>query len=680
MTENNNNHHDENEIKAEGAGVDAPEETTEEPQEESFAELLEKSSFDSKKEGEVIKGRVISVEKDYVVVDIGFKSEGVIPLNEFKDAHGEAVVNIGDRVDVLLEAAEDESGLIVLSKEKADKMKVWDEIYKAYSADGVIKGKIISRVKGGLQVDIGVRAFLPGSQVDLRPVRNIEKLIGQEFDFKILKFNKRRGNIVLSRRALLEKEREQMRKETLKHLEDSAVLDGIVKNITDYGAFIDLGGIDGLLHITDMSWGRINHPSELFEVGDEIQVKVLKYDEDRQRVSLGYKQIRPDPWTTVGEKYQVNAKVKGKVVSLTDYGAFVELEEGIEGLIHVSEMSWVKKVKHPSKILAIGDMIEAVVLDINVESRRISLGLKQTAANPWEIVKEKYPVGTRILGKIRNITDFGVFVGIDEGIDGLIHISDISWTQRIKHPSEMFKKGQEVEAVVLHIDSENERFSLGIKQLTADPWGTIGDRLHVGSITEGEVINVTEFGVFVDLGDGIEGLIHVSELSSKKVEDPTTQVKVGDKIMVEIIKIDDKDHKIRLSRRSIEENREKADLASFMQKQGSAGRVGLGDLIAQAKAKTGKAEEVVEEAPAEEAPVEEASAEETPAEEAPVEEAPAEEAPAEEAPAEEAPVEEAPVEEAPAEEAPVEEAPAEEAPAEEAPAEEAPVEEEPKEE
>ncbi|HPM78497.1 MAG TPA: 30S ribosomal protein S1, partial [bacterium] len=552
---------------------------------------------------------------DYVVVDIGFKSEGVIPLNEFKDVRGEAIVNIGDRVDVLLEAAEDESGLIVLSKEKADKMKVWDEIYKAYSADGVIKGKIISRVKGGLQVDIGVRAFLPGSQVDLRPVRNIEKLIGQEFDFKILKFNKRRGNIVLSRRALLEKEREQMRKETLKHLEDSAVLDGIVKNITDYGAFIDLGGIDGLLHITDMSWGRINHPSELFEVGDEIQVKVLKYDEDRQRVSLGYKQIRPDPWTTVGEKYQVNAKVKGKVVSLTDYGAFVELEEGIEGLIHVSEMSWVKKVKHPSKILAIGDMIEAVVLDINVESRRISLGLKQTAANPWEIVKEKYPVGTRILGKIRNITDFGVFVGIDEGIDGLIHISDISWTQRIKHPSEMFKKGQEVEAVVLHIDSENERFSLGIKQLTADPWGTIGDRLHVGSITEGEVINVTEFGVFIDLGDGIEGLIHVSELSSKKVEDPTTQVKVGDKIMVEIIKIDDKDHKIRLSRRSIEENREKADLASFMQKQGSAGRVGLGDLIAQAKAKTGKTEEAAEEVPAEEAPATEEPASEEPKEE-----------------------------------------------------------------
>jgi len=614
MTENNNNH-DINEIKSEGAGVAAPEATTEAPHEESFAELLEKSSFDSKKEGEVIKGRVISVEKDYVVVDIGFKSEGVIPLNEFKDVRGEAIVNIGDRVDVLLEAAEDESGLIVLSKEKADKMKVWDEIYKAYSADGVIKGKIISRVKGGLQVDIGVRAFLPGSQVDLRPVRNIEKLIGQEFDFKILKFNKRRGNIVLSRRALLEKEREQMRKETLKHLEDSAVLDGIVKNITDYGAFIDLGGIDGLLHITDMSWGRINHPSELFEVGDEIQVKVLKYDEDRQRVSLGYKQIRPDPWTTVGEKYQVNAKVKGKVVSLTDYGAFVELEEGIEGLIHVSEMSWVKKVKHPSKILAIGDMIEAVGLDINVESRRISLGLKQTAANPWEIVKEKYPVGTRILGKIRNITDFGVFVGIDEGIDGLIHISDISWTQRIKHPSEMFKKGQEVEAVVLHIDSENERFSLGIKQLTADPWGTIGDRLHVGSITEGEVINVTEFGVFIDLGDGIEGLIHVSELSSKKVEDPTTQVKVGDKIMVEIIKIDDKDHKIRLSRRSIEENREKADLASFMQKQGSAGRVGLGDLIAQAKAKTGKTEEVAEEVPAEEAPATEEPASEEPKEE-----------------------------------------------------------------
>jgi len=556
--------------------------------EQSFAEMLEESIRANSREGDVVKGRIITVEGDHVVVDIGFKSEGVIPVNEFKTEAGEIQIQVGQEVEVLIESMEDESGTIILSKEKADKMKVWDDIYKAYTTDGVVKGKIVARVKGGLSVDIGVRAFLPGSQVDLRPVRNIDKLIGQEVECKILKYNKRRGNIVLSRRALLEKERETLRTETLKKLQEGAILDGIVKNITDYGAFIDLGGIDGLLHITDMSWGRVNHPSELFEVGDEIKVQIIKYDEERQRVSLGYKQIQPDPWSLVPDKYKINDKVRGKVVSLTDYGAFVELEEGIEGLIHVSEMSWVKKVKHPSKILAIGDVIEAVVLDVNMEARRISLGLKQTAANPWDIVKEKYPVGTRILGKIRNITDFGVFVGIDEGIDGLIHISDISWTQRIKHPSEVFKKGQEVEAVVLNIDSEHERFSLGIKQLHEDPWKNVPEKFHISDIVEGEIINITEFGAFVDLGEGIEGLIHVSELSTKKVDDPSKVIKIGDKIMVEIIKIDERERKIRLSRRSLEENREKADLAAFMQKQGT-GKVRIGDLIAQAK--SAKAEE-----------------------------------------------------------------------------------------
>lgn len=556
-----------------------PTETTAEP---SFAELLDQSLAASSREGEVVKGKIIGIEKDNVLIDIGFKSEGFININEFKDESGNLAVKIGDSVEALIESIEDEFGIIVLSKEKADKMKIWDEIYSAYNADGVVRGKVVARVKGGLSVDIGVRAFLPGSQVDLRPVRNIEKFIGEEVECKILKFNKRRGNIVLSRRALLEKERESLRADTLNRLEENAVLDGIVKNITDYGAFIDLGGIDGLLHITDMSWGRINHPSELFEVGDEVKVQVLKYDEERQRVSLGYKQIQPDPWTQVPTTYKVNDRVKGKVVSLTDYGAFVELEEGVEGLIHVSEMSWVKKIKHPSKILSIGDVIEAVVLDINVEARRISLGLKQTADNPWEKIKERYPVGTHILGKIRNITDFGVFVGIDEGIDGLIHISDISWTQRIKHPSEMFKKSQEVEAVVLNIDSENERFSLGIKQLTDDPWKGVPDRHRVGDIVEGTVINITEFGVFVDLGEGIEGLIHVSELSTKKIDDPSKVFQNGDKVMVEIIKIDERDRKIRLSRRSLEENREKADMAEFMQKQGSS-KVHIGDLIAAAQ-------------------------------------------------------------------------------------------------
>ena len=596
------------------------------PDEMTFAELLEKTSLDQRSEGDVVKGHIVAIDGDWVMVDIGYKSEGVIPLEEFRDETGKTHVKVGEEVEVLLESVEDETGMIILSKEKADKMKVWDEIYNAYNADGVVKGKIVSRVKGGLSVDIGVRAFLPGSQVDLRPVRNIDKMIGQEYEFKILKFNKRRGNIVLSRRALLEKEREALRLETLKNLKEAAILEGIVKNITDYGAFIDLGGIDGLLHITDMSWGRINHPSELFEVGDEIKVMVLKYDEERQRVSLGYKQIQPDPWDQVGAKYTVNQRVRGKVVSLTDYGAFVELEDGIEGLIHVSEMSWVKKVKHPSKILAIGDVIETVVLDINTEARRISLGLKQTAANPWEIVKQKYPVGTHILGKIRNITDFGIFVGIDEGIDGLIHISDISWTQRIKHPAELFKKGQEVEAVVLNIDSENERFSLGIKQILEDPWKTVSNKFHMGDIVEGEVNNVTEFGAFVDLGDGIEGLIHVSELSSKKVEDPASQVKVGDKIMVEIIKIDERERKIRLSRRSLEEGSTKADLASFMQKQGS-GKVHIGDLIQRAQEKGKGKEEGEEEAPVEEPPIPEA--ESAPKEEPPKEEPPKEEPPKE---------------------------------------------------
>ena len=585
----------------------------------TFAELFEKSSVGSHSDGDVVQGRIIEIDGNHVVVDIGYKSEGIIPINEFKDEQGNTDIKVGDEVEVLLESSEDELGTIILSKEKADKMKVWDEIYNAYNADGVVRGRIVSRVKGGFSVDIGVRAFLPGSQVDLRPVRNVDRLIGQEFDYKILKFNKRRGNIVLSRRALLEKEREALRKETLTNLKEGVTLEGIVKNITDYGAFIDLGGIDGLLHITDMSWGRINHPSELFEVGDEVNVMVLKYDEERQRVSLGYKQIQPDPWSVVEAKYKVGDRVKGKVVSLTDYGAFIELEDGIEGLIHVSEMSWVKKVKHPSKILAISDVIETVILDINTESRRISLGLKQTAANPWEIVKEKYPIGTRILGKIRNITDFGIFVGIDEGIDGLIHISDISWTQRIKHPAELFKKGQEIEAVVLNIDSENERFSLGVKQLFEDPWQVVSEKLNVGDITEGVVINTTDFGAFVDLGEGVEGLIHISELSSKKVEDPATQVKVGDKVMVEIIKVDKRERKIRLSRRSLEEGSQKADLAAFMQRQGTA-KVHIGDLIQQAA--TGK--EPAADEPAEESPAQEEKADETePEQQASTEEMPA---------------------------------------------------------
>ena len=611
--------------------------TTADDGEKSFAELFEESQFELK-QGDVVKGIVIRATKDFVVVDIGFKSEGQIPAAEF---HNPSSIKVGDVVDVLLELQEDESGRVILSKEKADKMKIWDQIEKSYKSEETVEGKIVARVKGGLSVDVGVRAFLPGSQVDLRPVRNLDKMIGVVSQFKVLKFNKKRGNIVLSRRALLEKDREELRTKTLFRLKEGSVIEGIVKNLTEYGAFVDLGGIDGLLHITDMGWGRVNHPSELFEIGDEIKVMVLKYDQERKRVSLGLKQVSPDPWVAAGEKYNVGERIQGKVISITDYGAFIELEEGIEGLIHISEMSWTRKIKHPSKILAMGDVIEAIVLDINPDSRRISLGLKQTESNPWDMVTKRYPIGTRIAGKIRNITDFGIFVGIDEGIDGLIHISDISWTQRIKHPGELFKKGQEVEAIVLNIDKENERFSLGIKQLTADPWERVPTKYHHGDIVSGEVINITDFGIFILLEEGIEGLIHISELSSKKIEDPHAVCKVKDRVSAEILSIDLRERRIRLSMRSLEVNEDKAHLADFMTRQGSA-TLTMGDLIAQQmdQSKDGAAEAPTEPAPEAAEEAVEAVAEE-PTEEAAEEptEEPAEEAAAEEVaeePAEEA--------------------------------------------
>ena len=416
-----------------------------------FAELFEQS-LKQVKEGELVRGTVLSVDSDNVQVDIGFKSEGLIPTWEFMDEDGTLLVKAGDIVDVLVEDAEDEEGRIVLSKEKADRLKVWDDISKAFEADEAVEGVIVSRVKGGLAVDIGVKAFLPGSQVDLRPVRNLETLVGQKLQFKIIKFNKRRGNIVLSRRALLEKERKRMRETTLQTLQVGQIIDGVIKNITDYGAFIDLGGIDGLLHVTDMSWGRVNHPSEIFQVGDELKVKVLKFDPETERVSLGLKQLQPDPWMDAGMRYPIGKRLQGKVVSLTDYGAFVELEPGIEGLIHVSEMSWTKRVKHPSKMVSIGDVAEAIVLDVDEGNRKISLGMKQIEPNPWSVIEERYPVGTHVRGTVRNITNFGVFIGLEEGIDGLVHVSDVSWTEQIKHPSEKFKKGDEVEAVVLKID------------------------------------------------------------------------------------------------------------------------------------------------------------------------------------------------------------------------------------
>ncbi|MBI4773139.1 MAG: 30S ribosomal protein S1 [Deltaproteobacteria bacterium] len=543
---------------------------------------LYEESLRSLQEGEVIAGTVIQVTKDFVVVDVGYKSEGQISISEFLDEQGEAQVAVGDTIDVLLERREDEDGEILLSKEKAAKIKVWDDIRRAYNEGQVIKGAITARVKGGFTVDIGVPAFLPGSQVDLRPVKDMDSLVNKTFEFQILKYNKKRSNVVISRRAILEQHRQKARETTLKKIQEQDVLIGIVKNITDYGAFIDLGGLDGLLHITDMSWGRVKHPSELIKIGDEVKVKVLNFDQGTERVSLGMKQLQPDPWTTASEKYPPSARIQGRVVSLTDYGAFVEVEEGIEGLIHLSEMSWTKKIRHPSMVVNVGDEVEAMVLDIDPTNRRISLGLKQVEPNPWDVIGEKYPVGTIIEGKIKNITDFGVFIGIDEGIDGLVHISDLSWTKRVKHPSELFKKGQEVQAKVLKIDRENERFSLSIKHVTPDPWEEIPRKYKVGSRISGTITNVTDFGIFVEVEPGIEGLIHVSEISAEKVKTPVGQFNVGDVVTAKVVNVNRKERKIGLSLRRLEEESDKATIRDYLSGS-STSFPNLGDLLKESR-------------------------------------------------------------------------------------------------
>lgn len=531
---------------------------------------LYEESFKRFEEGEVVTGRIISVDKDFVLVDIGYKSEGQIPIHEFRDEKGEVKAKPGDSVEVMVEWWDDEEEVVVLSKEKAEKIKVWDEIKKAYDEGGTVQGLITNRVKGGFSVDIGVQAFLPGSQADLRPIRNLDEMVGQTFTFKILKYNRKRSNIVLSRRMILEEEREAARTATLSSIEEGKVMPGVVKNITEYGVFVDLGGVDGLLHITDISWGRVKHPSELFSVGDEITVKVLSLDLEKERVSLGMKQLTPDPWSTAAKKYPVNSRITGKVVSLTDYGAFVELEEGIEGLIHVSEMSWTRKVRHPSKVVSVGEEVDAVVLDIKPESRRISLGMKQVVPNPWDVISEKYPVGTTIEGKIKNITDFGLFIGIDEGIDGLVHISDISWTKRIKHPSEIYKKGDVVQAVVLDIEKENERFSLGIKQMQTDPWETVGQRYDVGKEITGTVTNITDFGIFVELEEGIEGLVHVSEISKEKIKNPGEKFHVGDMITAKVMNINSDERRIGLSIKRLDMEDDQAILSDYINKMGPA--------------------------------------------------------------------------------------------------------------
>jgi small subunit ribosomal protein S1 len=551
--------------------------TTEQTSTESFAALFEASlaEGDLGREGEIVSGIVVQVGRDSVVVDIGGKSEGVIPRNEFAGTGGEITVKEGDKVDVFIESRENDDGLVTLSKEKADKMKVWDEISSACERDELIEGTISQRVKGGLSVTIrgGVKAFLPGSQVDLRPIRNLDKLIGQTYQFKVIKFNKKRGNIVLSRRVLLEKERDEMKAKTLETLQEGMTVKGTIKNITEYGAFVDLGGIDGLLHITDMSWGRVNHPSEVFQVGDEVQVKVLKYNAETERVSLGLKQTQEDPWNHAEEAYPPGKKVRGKVMSITDYGAFIELEPGVEGLIHVSEMSWTKKVKHPSKLVEPGQEIECQVLEVDAKAKRISLGLKQLEPDPWSVFTEKYRPGDKIAGKVRSLTDYGVFVGIEEGVDGMVHKSDLSWTVKVNNPADLYHKNDDVEAIILSINHDEKKVSLGIKQLIDDPWPTILNDLPTGTVAEATVISVVDYGVFVRIREGVEALIPSSDV----VEDEANKIKVGDTVKCEVTNLDTVDRRVTATMKNIGAG---TPVVSAQTRESAAARSGtLGDLI-----------------------------------------------------------------------------------------------------
>ncbi|MCG3159067.1 MAG: 30S ribosomal protein S1 [Acidobacteria bacterium] len=521
---------------------------------EDFGKILaehEQSHRSEISEGEVVKGRVVKITEQNVIIDVGFKSEGIVALNEFKD--GETVtVNPGDEVDVYVKQLENSEGYVELSRADAVRMQSWEQIEQAYKQGTNIIARVTDRIKGGLRVDVGgIQAFLPGSQVDVRPVRNLDIFRNKEIEVRVLKVNKKRGNIVLSRKAVLEEMISGKKNETLKHLEEGIIVEGQVKNITEYGAFIDLGGLDGLLHITDMSWGRIQNPNEIFKVGENIQVKVLKFDRDKERVSLGYKQLIPDPWATTIERFPIGSRVKGKVVSITDYGAFIEIEPGIEGLVHVSEMTWSKRVKHPSKLLSAGQEVEAQVLEVDSNNRRISLGIKQIEPNPWETLQERYGVGTRVKGRVRNLTDFGAFIEIEDGIDGLVHVSDISWTKRIKHPSEALKKNQEVEAVITAIDVENRRLSLSIKDLEPNAWDKFFDTHRLGDVVSGKVTRFANFGAFVELEDGIEGLCHVSELSEGHVEKPEDAVKQGQALQFKILKMDREARKIGLSARAV---------------------------------------------------------------------------------------------------------------------------------
>ena len=556
-----------------------------EPSMEDFASALE--SFEQEQaqteaalnEDQVVTARVLNITPQYIVVDVGYKSEGVIPVAEFTDSEGNVSLKRGDEISVMREPGHTEEGYIHLSHQKAQRLRAWDDIEKAFNEKTSVKARVIDRIKGGLTVDImGARAFLPGSQVDLRPVRNLDGMKGHDIDVRIIKLNKKRGNIVASRKQLLEEEQSEKRGKTLENLHEDAILTGTVKNLTDYGAFVDLGGIDGLLHITDMSWGRLTHPRDLVQVGDQIQVKVLKFDKDKQRVSLGFKQLTPDPWLDAAERYPIGAHVHGRVISVTDYGAFIELEQGIEGLVHVSEMTWSKRMKHPSKIVNVGDQVEAVVLNVNPTERRISLGLKQLEANPWETLHDKYPMGTVVEGKVRNLTDFGAFIEIEDGIDGLVHVSNLSWTKRVKHPSEVLKKGDKVKAIVLAIEPDQRRLSLGVKQLQPDVWDTFFDQHRIGDVIHGKVLRLASFGAFVEIADGVEGLCHNSEA----VGSDGTPIKLepGQEHEFKIIKMNPAEKKVGLSIRAVgAEEATRADVETY--KAPAASSSGTGSTIGE---------------------------------------------------------------------------------------------------
>ncbi len=552
----------------------------------SFATALEdylNPDFGDLEESTIVRGEVVKVDQDSVLVDVNFKSEGQIPTSEFLDAEGQVLVKVGDVIDVFVVRKDEVEGTIILSREKAKRMQLFDKLEEIQEKDGVITGKIIRRIKGGYTVDLGgLEAFLPGSHVDLRPVPDMDALVGEEYDFRVLKINRRRSNVIVSRRVLLEEERESKRAELLNTLEEGQVVTGKVKNITEYGVFVDLGGLDGLLHITDMSWKRVKHPKELVKLGQEITLKVLNFDKDSKKVSLGMKQLVPDPWDKISEKYPMNTRINGKVTNLVDYGAFVELEPGVEGLVHISEMSWTRKLRHPSQLVRVGEEVEVVILGVDEDKKRISLGMKQIRPNPWDVVAEKYPEGTILEGTIKNITEFGLFIGIEDGIDGLIHVSDISWTKKIRHPEELYAVGDTLQAKVLTVDKENEKFTLGVKQLQEDPWNQVPSRYPVGSLVEGVVTNITDFGLFVEVEEGIEGLVHVSEISTKKVKSPAEMFKEGVTIQAKVIHVSAEERRLGLSIKQLKEEEERKQPKEFRSSSsGESAGQSLGDILKQ---------------------------------------------------------------------------------------------------